>query len=255
MGIDLILLAAGLFLLVATLYSSIGHAGASGYLAVMALLSFPTDAIKPISLVLNIVVAGIAAFRFIRAGYFNLRVFLSFAIVSLPMAYLGGAIRLDAQYFKLGAGVFLVLSGLLMLLKGYTTRRSAGPQPTSDALRPMPLMAALPIGAVVGWISGLIGVGGGIFLSPILILARWTTVKQAGGISALFILVNSISGLLGNRNALTLLDGSMVWWIAAVVVGGLIGSYLGTRRYGNRVILACLFLVLVSAGVKFILYI
>ena len=116
----------------------------------------------------------------------------------------------------------------------------------------MPLLAALPIGAVVGWISGLIGVGGGIFLSPILILARWTSVKEAGGVSALFILVNSISGLLGNRASLSLLDGSMAWWVAAVVVGGLVGSYLGTKRYGNRVILGCLFLVLVSAGIKFL---
>ncbi|MFN8393749.1 MAG: sulfite exporter TauE/SafE family protein [Bacteroidia bacterium] len=245
MSMDLILLAAGLFLVIATLYSSIGHAGASGYLAVMALLSFPTDSIKPISLVLNIVVAGIAAFRFIRAGYFDLRVFLSFAVASLPMAYIAGAMKLDAHYFKLGAGVFLILSGVVMLLKGYL-------QPATEEKRRMPLLAALPIGAVVGWISGLIGVGGGIFLSPILILARWTSVKEAGGVSALFILVNSISGLLGNRASLSLLDGSMAWWVAAVVVGGLVGSYLGTKRYGNRVILGCLFLVLVSAGIKFL---
>jgi uncharacterized protein len=246
MSTELLLLTFSLFLVVAALYASVGHAGASGYLALMGLLSFAPDAIKPTSLMLNIVVAAIASYRFLKAGYFDGKLFLSFAITSIPLAFVGGAITLDPQYFKLGAGIFLCLSAVLLLLKTYI-RPSTGPA------QPMSIPLGLLIGAVVGLFSGLIGVGGGIFLSPILIMTHSASVKQASGIAALFILVNSVAGLLGKVSTLSKIDGHIAFWVVAVVIGGLLGSYMGTQKFNNKVVIGCLFLVLLSAGLKFIL--
>jgi uncharacterized protein len=243
------LAAFSLFFAIATLYSSIGHAGASGYLAVMSLLSFTAEAIKPTSLILNITVALIATLHFIKAGRFDLRIFLAFIVTSLPMAFLGGYIQLDPRYFKLSAGIFLVLSAILLLLKEYLRPKES----TQDHTRPMPLPAGLILGAFIGLISGLIGVGGGIFLSPILIMTRWTTVKNASGISALFILCNSVSGLLGHTAALKYIQPTILLWIPAVIAGGFLGSYLGILKFNNKIIITCLFLVLLSAGLKFII--
>lgn len=240
------LLAFFLFFLIATLYSSIGHAGASGYLAVMALLSFAPESIKPTSLVLNIVVALIASINFIRVGRFDKRIFLSFIVTSLPMAFVGGAITLEPKYFKLAAGIFLMLSALLLVLKEFI-------KPQTETVRLMPIWIGLVLGALIGLFSGLIGVGGGIFLSPIIIMAGWATLKNASGISALFILCNSISGLLGHATSLPKVDSSILLWVMAVILGGLLGSYLGTMKFQNKVIVVCLFIVLLTAGLKFVL--
>jgi uncharacterized protein len=245
MPLDLLLLTFALFLLIAALYASVGHAGASGYLALMALLSFAPESIKPTSLILNIVVAGIASFKFLQAGYFDRKIFLSFAVTSIPLAFIGGAITLSPQYFQLGAGIFLCLSALLLLGRAYI-------KASSQAVKPLPIPVGMGVGAVVGLISGLIGVGGGIFLSPILIITNTATVKNASGIAALFILVNSIAGLLGKLSSLGKIDHHIAYWIVAVVIGGVAGSYLGTMKFNNKVILTCLFLVLLTAGLKFI---
>lgn len=247
MDTEFILLAFGLFFLVALLYSSVGHAGASGYLAVMALLSFPVESIKTTSLVLNILVASIASYRFIKAGYFDKKVFLTFAVASIPIALIGGAITVDPKVFKITAGAFLMLSAVLLVGKNYFTKQ------ISEEVKAIPLLQGLTIGAVIGFLSGLIGVGGGIFLSPIMILMNWTTVKKASGVAALFILCNSVMGLLGHLSKLQTLDGNMLYWTVAVIVGGLIGSYLGTIRFSNKPIIAILALVLFSAGLKFVL--
>lgn len=246
MGIDITLLAFGLFFLVAFLYSSVGHAGASGYLAIMALLSFPVDSIKATSLVLNILVASIASYRFIRAGYFDKKVFLTFAVASIPIALIGGTITVDPKLFKIIAGVFLMLSAVLLVGKNHFTKQ------TTEEIKAIPLVPGLTIGAVIGFISGLIGVGGGIFLSPIMILMNWTTVKKASGIAALFILCNSAMGLLGHLSKLQKVDVNILYWSVAVIAGGLIGSYLGAIKYSNKPILAILALVLFSAGYKFV---
>jgi uncharacterized protein len=233
-----------LFFLIAALYASVGHAGASGYLAIMALLSFSPDTIKPTSLILNCFVALIASYKFIRAGYFDRKIFLAFVVTSIPMAFVGGYTGLDPRYFKLFAGIFLVVSAILLIAREFIQ--------ASGEIRPMPRGFGLVIGAVIGLISGLIGVGGGIFLSPILILARWTTVKQASGVAALFILCNSVIGLAGYVTALNKIDLNLSYWILAVVLGGYLGAYFGTSRFNNKWILAFLFLVLMSAGLKFI---
>lgn len=245
MTIEFILLAFVLFLVVAMLYSSVGHAGASGYLAIMALLSFAPESIKPTSLILNIVVALIASIKFIRAGYFDKRIFLAFIFTSLPLAFLGGYLVIPSNYFKLAAGIFLVVSAAFLLMREYI-------RPGSNEIKKMPAVAGISIGAIIGFFSGLIGVGGGIFLSPIIIMNRWTTVKNASGIAALFILLNSISGLAGNLTAVNKVDSNIIYWIAAVVLGGLAGSWLGTKKYNNKVIITFLFIVLITAGLKFI---
>ena len=246
MTTEKIILAFFFFFIIATLYSTVGHAGASGYLAIMALLSFAPETIKPISLILNIVVAAIASVKFIKADCFDRRVFLYFIFTSLPMAFVGGYITISPKYFKLIAGLFLVISSFLLIIRAYY-------KPSKITTRQMPLSYGLIGGSCIGLISGLIGVGGGIFLSPIIIMANWTSVKNASGVAALFILCNSVAGLTGHVIALNKIDHNIFYWIIAVVIGGLIGSDFGTNKFSNKIILTCLFLVLLTAGLKFLL--
>ena len=234
-----------LFFLIAMLYSSVGHAGASGYLAIMALLSFSPESMKPTSLILNICVALIASIKYIRAGYFDIKIFLIFASSSIPFSFLGGYLSIGLIDFKLFAGFFLVLSAILLFVRGYIN-------PIAKEAVPMKPIYGLILGAVIGILSGLIGVGGGIFLSPILIMTNWTDIKKASGIAALFILCNSISALLGHVTAFKQIDFAIIYWIIAVCLGGILGSYLGTIKMNSKLIILVLFFVLLSAGLKFI---
>jgi len=228
--------------IVAVLYSSVGHGGASGYLAVMAFLSVAPEVTRPTALVLNLFVASIATIQFYRSGYFSWRIFLPFAVASIPLAFVGGMIHLPTNVYKIILGAVLVFAAfrLAINLKG-----------DEDVHEP-PIVWGLLIGAVIGLLSGLVGVGGGIFLTPVLLLARWSETKTAAGVSAMFILVNSISGLAGNfRQAMEL--PSDVWlWIVAAVAGGIIGSTLGSRRFNSLTLRRVLALVLVFAGIKLI---
>src|SRR5215475_2055582 len=174
--------------IVAVMYSSVGHGGASGYLAVMAFLSVAPEITRPTALVLNLFVASIGAYQFYRAGFFSWRIFLPFAITSIPFAFIGGMITLPTNIYKLLLGIVLMLAALRLAWKF---------SPDTEIKQP-PVWMILIIGAVIGLLSGLVGVGGGIFLTPVLLLMNWSETKTAAGVSALFILVNSISGLLGN---------------------------------------------------------
>lgn len=243
--IDNVLLAGMLFTIIAALYSSVGHAGASGYLAIMALLSFSPETIKPTSLVLNIVVALIASVKFIKEGCFNKKVFSSFIISSLPMAFFGGSLTISSKYFKLAAGLFLIVSAFLLIFKQFLKAKDT-------PVKVMPLSVGLTLGSIIGFISGLIGVGGGIFLSPIVILGNWATTKDVSGVAALFILFNSIAGLFGHLNSMNYLEPKILYWIIAVSVGGFLGSCLGSKKFDKRIITLCLFVVLISAGIKFV---
>ena len=246
MTISHIILASILFLIISTLYSSVGHAGASGYLAVMVLLSFAPETIKPTSLILNIAVSSISSLKYIKADCFDKRIFLAFILTSLPMAFLGGYVTISPRYFRLIAGIFLVISSLLLIIRAYF-------KPLPTTINQMPFAYGLIGGSVIGLISGLIGVGGGIFLSPIIIMANWSSVRNASGVAALFILFNSLAGLAGHVAALNKLDHYILFWLVAVVIGGLIGSFLGTIKFNNKIIITFLFLVLLSAGLKFLL--
>ncbi len=236
-------LLAVLLLGVAILYASVGHAGASGYLAVMALAGILPEVMKPTALALNILVASLASYKFIRAGWFRWQLLVPLAVASVPLAFLGGRLQLPEVYYKpLVGGVLLVAAARLLL-----TSRAEDP-PT----RPMSLPAALVAGGGIGLLSGLTGVGGGIFLSPLLLAARWADLKTTAAVSAVFILLNSVAGLLGFVTTAQFPAELPVWAVAAGV-GGWIGAELGSRRLPSHRLRPLLGCVLVIAGVKLIL--
>jgi len=227
---------------IAFLYSSVGHAGASGYIAVMALWGLPSTTIRPTALVLNILVATIGAFQFWKAGHFTGKLFWPFALLSVPAAYLGGYLQLPASVLKILIGIVLLFSAVRLIF-----RRSDPPE-----VHPPPYVTAIGTGAAIGFLSGLTGTGGGIFLTPTLVLFHWARIKQAAALSAPFILLNSISGLTGYFTAKH--DISRLGFILApaAVVSGILGSYLGSRRFPARTVSLLLATVLVIAGIKLI---
>ena len=229
-------------LVVAFLYSAVGHAGASGYIAVMTLCGLTTAFIRPTALILNILVASVGSFQFWRAGHFSWSFFWPFALLSVPCAYLGG-------YIPVAAGILKPLIGFVLLFSASRLFfRHGDPAETRPPMQPV----AIGVGGAIGFLSGLTGTGGGIFLTPLLLFARWTFTKRAAATSALFILVNSVAGLLGY-----LTSGQAVprfaWVLAlAAVIAGTLGSYLGSRRFPVRTISILLASVLVIAGFKLI---
>ncbi len=234
------------FLAIAVLYSSVGHGGASGYLAAMALAgTVSTGLMKPTALSLNIVVATLATVRFARVGGFSWRLFAPFAATSIPCAFLGGVWQLDPTNYKRVLGLLLFVTAVLLLLP-----RPAG---AGGRTRRVPIAAGLLVGAVIGLVSGLIGVGGGIFLSPVLLLACWADTRQTAGVSAAFILANSVAGLLGHFADGQQLPAEVGLWAAAVAVGGFIGSGLGSRRFGRTLFRRALAVVLILASIKMFL--
>ncbi|MFL6584093.1 MAG: sulfite exporter TauE/SafE family protein [Chthoniobacterales bacterium] len=227
---------------VAFLYSSVGHAGASGYIAVMSLFGMAPDVIKPTALLLNIVVATIGAFQFWRAGHFSWRLFWPFALLSIPFAFLGGWLALPAHFFKLLVGIVLLFSAARFFIR-------AG----DDAVRTTPSRpVALVSGAGLGFLAGLTGTGGGIFLTPLLLLMKWARTKTASAVSAVFILVNSIAGLAGNIGSAKRFPFFALALVGAVIVAGSAGSYLGSQRFPHTAIKRLLAVVLTLAGVKLI---
>ncbi|MEP7027226.1 MAG: sulfite exporter TauE/SafE family protein [Candidatus Eisenbacteria bacterium] len=244
---DALLLSLGL-LVVAFLYASVGHGGASGYLAVMALAGIAPAAMKPSALVLNLVVAGIGSVQFARAGHFHWRTFWPFALGSIPLAFLGGALHLPPGPYKALVGAILVFSALRLLFTASSAAESGAPLE-----RDPPLALALPLGAVLGFVAGLTGVGGGIFLSPLLLLTGWARARRTAAVSAVFIFVNSLSGLLGHVASVAAIPGSVVLWAPVVALGGVLGARLGSRRLPDVSIRRLLAVVLVLAGAKLVL--
>ena len=225
---------------VAILYSSVGHGGASGYLAVMAFFSIAPTVTRPTALLLNVFVASIAFFQFYRAKHFDWKIFLPFAATSIPFAFVGGMINLPAPIYKIILGAVLIFAAVRLAWNFASEKESAAPK----------IWVALIIGAVIGLLSGLVGVGGGIFLTPILLLLNWTETKKAAGVSALFILVNSISGLLGNYQQVTQLSTNVLFWIIAATIGGIIGATLGSKYFDSLTLRRVLAVVLLIAGAK-----
>lgn len=238
------LLLTALFFLIALLYASVGHAGASGYLAVMGLVGMTESVMKPTALVLNILVASVASVEFYRSGNFSWRVFWPFALGSIPFAFIGGALTLPVQYYKPLVGLVLLYSAYRL----FTTRLGNGSNITEH--QPVPVWLGILIGIGIGLLAGLTGVGGGIFLSPLLVLMNWADARHTAGIAALFILVNSIAGLLGHVSSVTLLPIALPLWAMAVLIGGFVGSFYGSHRFSNVSIKRWLALVLVIASVR-----
>ena len=233
-----------LLLVAALLYSSVGHAGASGYLAVMALVGISPAVMKPTALALNVVVALIATYKFYRAGSFSWRLFLLLSVSAVPFAYLGGSISLPSHIYKPLVGLVLVYAAF----KSFSTAKQASGYLVRDANWPVLVVA----GGLLGFLSGLTGVGGGIFLSPLLLFLRWAPVKVISGVAAAFILVNSISGLAGAAREPLQLHPALPFWAIAAVIGGYVGAEYGSKRLGNPAIQRLLALVLLVAGVKMI---
>ena len=235
-------LLAGAFFLAAILYSSVGHAGASGYLAAMAFVGMPTPMMRPTALVLNLLVASITSIRFARAGFFSWSLFWPFALGSVPMAFLGGAITLPGHWYRTLVGLVLWLAAVRLLLNLRVTATIHQPS----------FLTSFACGAAIGLLAGLTGTGGGIFLSPLLLFMGWAETRETGGVSAAFILLNSLAGLAGNPASLQHLPPQMALWAGAAILGGLVGAELGTRRIGTPTFRRLLGVVLIVAGAKLI---
>ena len=238
------MIGAALIFIAALLYSAVGHAGASGYLAVMAFLGTPPATMRPTALLLNLLVATIGTVQFARAGFFRWSLFWPFALSSIPAAYLGGRLSLPGTAYRVVVGVVLVLSAARFVITLRTPDR---------VTRHVSVPAALVIGAALGLLAGLTGVGGGIFLSPVLLLAGWADLRTTAATSVTFILANSAAGLLGQHTQLATIEAVAPAWAAAAILGGLAGSWLGSRRLPNSGLRATLAAVLLAAGCKLIL--
>lgn len=232
----------GLFF-ASALYASVGHGGASAYLAVMGLAGFVPAEMKPIALCLNIAVSALALIAFLRAGHFRMKLFLPLAIASVPAAYIGGWLQLPNPVFK-----WILAAALLF---GAWRLVFANKSENTDT-RPANLVALIALGTAIGFLSGLIGIGGGIFLTPLLILFHWSNSKTAAAISAAFIFVNSISGLAGFLTKGGAIPEITAYLLPAVLLGGSIGSYWGSNRAQSPALMRALALVLVIAAAKFL---
>jgi uncharacterized protein len=232
----------------ALLYASVGHAGASAYLAIMGLAGVAPDVARPTALALNIVVATFVTYRFWRGGHISGRALAPFLLGSIPLAFLGGSLPVAPALYKVLVGIVLLLAAAGMAV----TARRADQAETGHAPPRVPAVPAVGIGAVIGLVSGLTGTGGGIFLSPVLLFAGWAETRAASGMAAPFILGNSIAGLAGNFSRLASLPSTLPLWIGAVVVGAVIGSEIGNRRGRIAYLRAALSVVLVIAGLKLI---
>src|SRR5436309_5327356 len=228
--------------IIAFLYSSVGHAGASGYIATMTLFGLAATVIRPTALVLNILVATIGSFQFWRAGHFSWKLFWPFALLSVPAAYLGGYIQPSASILRILIGLVLLFSAARLIF------RRGDPAETVAPSKP----TAVGVGAGLGFLSGLTGTGGGIFLTPLLLFCRWAHIRQAAAVSAVFILVNSIGGLVGYFTAVRSLPVLGLYLAIPAIIGGAIGSHLGSRRFPVRAISILLAIVLAIAGTKLI---
>ena len=244
MSASLLLLLALCIMTVAVLYSCVGHGGASGYIAILALFSIAPATFKPTALVLNILVSSVAAYYFVRAGHFSWRLFWPFAATSIPFSFIGGYLCLPTHVYQPLVGIVLLASAY-RLFPWKEREAVKAPRPSTPA--------ALFAGAVLGFLSGLVGVGGGIFLSPLLLLLKWARIKEVSAVAAMFILVNSVAGLLGHVGSLQAVPRYVPLLAVAALCGGITGSFLGSRRIPAGGIVKALSVVLTIAGLKLLL--
>jgi uncharacterized protein len=238
---DSIYLFYGLLFVIAFLYASVGHGGASGYLALMAIFSFSPEVMKPTALLLNLFVSTVSFIQFYRGGHFKWKIFLPFAIASVPMAYAGGLITLDGTIYKKILGLLLIIPIIRFLFF---------PNIKVEEIKKSNIALSLLIGAVIGFLSGLIGIGGGIILSPVLLLLKWTDQKQTAAISAAFIFVNSLSGLKAQLSKGIHFSPDMYAYVAIAFVAGLCGAYFGSLKFKQTILKNTLGLVLLLAAYK-----
>lgn len=244
MDTGMLIAIAALMAVAAALYSSVGHGGASAYLAIMALFSLAPETMRPTALALNLVVAGLGAARYGLRRQTNWKLLLAFAVTATPAAWLGGGIHLPPQYYRPLVGALLVLAAIRLF---WSPRQLA----YREVKPPSPLVS-LPVGAALGFLAGLTGTGGGIFLSPLIILFAWETPRHTSGVAAGFIFLNSLAGLFGNLASVRGVPPEMPWLMGAVAAGALLGTWLGVEKLPRERLLQALGLVLTLAGVKLI---
>lgn len=261
-----VLLLSLLILLAAALYSSVGHGGASGYLAAMALFGLAPAVMRPTALCLNLLVSSLGTLRFWRAGHFRWRTFWPFAATSIPSAYVGGALTLPTTLYKQLVGLALLFAAVRLFLDARKLTGANDPTAREDdargratqtaddgaTVRDAPLWLAMLLGVLIGLLSGLTGVGGGIFLSPLLLLAGWAGARQTAAVSAAFIFVNSAAGLLGNAAGVKSVSAALPYLALAALAGGIVGTEFGSRRLPPLWVRRLLAAVLVVAGLKLI---
>lgn len=233
-----------LLFVVAFLYASVGHGGASGYLALMAIFGFEPELMKSSALVLNLFVSLTSFLLFLKGGHFNWRIFLPFALASIPFTFWGSTIKIDPFTYKKILGFLLLFPVVRFFL--YPNIKIKDKKPANFFL-------SMVIGAGIGYLSGLIGIGGGIILSPLLLLLNWTDQKQTAAISALFIFVNSLAGLAGLYSTGISFDSSMIGFVGVAFIGGLIGAWLGSLKFDQRILQFTLGIVLFMASLKLLL--
>lgn len=238
---DSVLLFYVLLLVVAFLYASVGHGGASGYLALMALFSVAPEVMKPTALLLNLFVSLTAFLQFYRGKHFVWKVFFPLALASVPMAFVGGLITIDATVYKKVLGLLLVFSVIRLLMPA---------KKISGEHTPAHFSGALLMGGMIGLLSGMIGIGGGIILSPLLIFFNWTDQKQTAAISALFIFVNSVAGLMGQLTNGIHFSSDMYAYVGIAFAGGIAGAYFGAMKFRQDVMKKILAVVLMVAAYK-----
>lgn len=231
-----------LIFLTALLYASVGLGGGSGYLAMMGLFNTAPAVMKPTALALNILVTSIGSYKYARAGHFKWKLFLPFALTSIPFAFLGGGLDLNSQFYKSIVGVILLFAAMRLF---YSAKKKH-----EKAASPPPLWAALLSGALIGFAAGITGVGGAIFLSPLILLMDWATPKETAGVSTVFVLTNSIAGILGNWSSTSTLPPQILPWGIAVIIGGWIGAEYGSRKLPNPLIRQALAAILLLGGIK-----
>jgi uncharacterized membrane protein YfcA len=227
--------------IVAFLYAAVGHGGASGYLALMAIYGIAPEVMKPTALLLNLFVSLTAFLQYYRGQYFKRAIFLPLALASVPMSFVGGTITVDPHLYKRILGVLLLFPIVRLLFF-----RNA----EASEMKPSNLTISLFLGGIIGLLSGMIGMGGGIILSPALLLLKWTNQKQTAAISALFIFVNSIAGLAGQFTKGIHFNSGMIWYVAIAFAGGLCGAYLGAIKFNQNILKNMLAVVLCLAAYK-----
>ena len=240
-------LVAAMFLLVAVLYSTVGHAGASGYLAVMGLAGLAPEVMRPTALLLNIAVASFTTWRFRAARLFDLKALAPLVAASVPCAFIGGTIRLPTPLYQGIVGAILLVSTVVLVWRAYSPRFRGEEREVR-----MPLAPSLALGGSIGLLSGLTGTGGGIFLSPVILLMGWAGPKATAGIAAPFILVNSIAGLTGSSLVTRDLPEAMFAFVGCALAGASVGTWLGIRRLPPRALILTLALVMTVAGLKLV---
>ena len=230
-------------IVIAFLYSSVGHGGASGYLALMTIFAFPVAIMKPSALLLNLFVASISFFFYYRKNYFRPKLFYPFAIASIPAAFIGGFVTLDNTIYKVVLGLVLVFAALRLF--GIFNFKE------KEAVK-INLPFALAIGFAIGLLSGMLGIGGGIILSPILLFLGWASVKESAAISSLFIFVNSFTGMLGFLMGGKTIPVESFYLVPIAVVGGVLGGFYGSGYFSNKTLKVVLGTVILMASVKLI---